>query len=115
MKKITGLILIMMLLTSFQTAVFAGNPLDKLTRGITNVATAPGEFIHQIEPAKEQSSNFVQATLIGVLRGTFFTLKRALVGLYEVVTFPIPKPDNYEPVYEPEMIVKDIAKGSFLQ
>jgi len=39
-----------------------------------------------------------------VLRGTVFTVRRAAVGVYDVVSFPFPGNNCYGPVIEPETI-----------
>ena len=41
-------------------------------------------------------------SLAGLGRGAIFMMGRALVGVYEMVTFPIPYPAHYKPVLQPE-------------
>ncbi len=91
----------------------AGNPLEKLARGITNVATSPGEFIYQMDPAIDSAPDVVTGYVMGIFKGAFYTIKRAGVGLYDILTFPIPRPCDYAPVYEPETLVKDVFRGSY--
>ena len=113
-RKIIGVILTASVLFVFsQASVLAGNPLEKLARGCTNIVTSPGELVYQINPAMKSTPDPVTGSFLALFRGIFFTIKRAGVGLYDVVTFPIPKPANYAPVYEPETLVKQVFKGSF--
>lgn len=94
-------------------AVLAGNPLEKLARGITNVATSPGEFIYQMDPAIDNAPDVVTGYVMGIFKGAFYTVKRAGIGLYDILTFPIPRPCGYEPVYKPETLVQEVFRGSY--
>jgi putative exosortase-associated protein (TIGR04073 family) len=38
---------------------------------------------------------------VGVLEGLSWGIARTLVGIYEVVTAPVPIPDRYRPIYTP--------------
>ncbi len=91
----------------------AGNPLEKLARGITNVATSPGEFIYQMDPAIDSAPDVVTGYVMGIFKGAFYTIKRAGAGLYDILTFPIPRPCGYEPLYEPETLVQQVFRGSY--
>lgn len=79
----------------------AGN---KLVRGVGNIVTGWVEVPYQVmEETKE--SNPIMGITLGLARGIGMTVARGLVGAYEVVTFPLPIPDAYEPIIEPENIV----------
>ncbi|MFH1799599.1 MAG: exosortase system-associated protein, TIGR04073 family [Candidatus Omnitrophota bacterium] len=113
-KKSKRVLLSLVLALLFMpSAVWAGNPWEKLARGITNVATSPGEFIYQMDPALESTPDKITGYILGLFRGAFFTVKRAGVGLYDIVTFPVAKPADYAPVYQPETLVKDVLRGSY--
>lgn len=108
------LIILMLCSLVMPPAAWAGTPLEKLARGIINVATSPGEFIYQIDPSVKSTPDKFTGYVVALFRGTFFTVKRAGVGLYDIVTFPIPEPHDYAPVYQPETLVNDVFyKGSY--
>ena len=45
--------------------------------------------------------------LIGVPRGVFYAVDRTLVGVFEIVTFPSPRPGNYDPIVRPEFLTAE--------
>jgi putative exosortase-associated protein (TIGR04073 family) len=78
-----------------------GTCLRKLQRGFLNVALCPFEISSEL--SKEvRNDTFPPSWMSGLGRGVFYTVGRALVGVYEVVTFPIPYPAGYKPVLQPE-------------
>ncbi len=82
-------------------------PLEKLGRGISNIATCPLEIGKNVEAANESDGIFA-AYSWGLLKGSADTLVRAVVGIYEVVTFPLPVPADYAPILtNPEYFLKD--------
>ena len=114
MKKLVALIIIISL--GFCGASHAvvetvekatDGPIEKLGRGVANVATCPLELIKGMDDAKQESGLFAAVTW-GILQGTFNIVKRAVVGVYEVVTFPIPLPRDYAPILtDPEFFWED--------
>jgi len=106
MKKFAVMILILCFI--LPGAAKADNPLTKLGRGLTNIVTAPGEYITQMPPSVEATSDYLSALFVDIFRGTGFTVFRAVLGVYDVVTFPLPIPKKYEPLYEPETIFGDL-------
>lgn len=76
-------------------------PLRKLQRGFLNVALSPWELAHELSQNKKTDSA-VPTWFGGAGRGAAYTAGRALTGVYEMVTFPLPWPANYEPVLQPE-------------
>ena len=84
----------------------AGNPVEKLGRGLANVATSFFELPKTMGEVKREKGNFAGWT-VGVLEGLVNIVKRAGVGVYEVATFPIPFPKDYEPILEdPEFFLR---------
>lgn len=73
----------------------------KFNRGFSAVALGflevPGSIV---EEAK--ASNPVQGLVVGLVKGTFRFARRELVGVYELLTFPVAVPDGYEKIVEPE-------------
>jgi putative exosortase-associated protein (TIGR04073 family) len=82
----------------------SGKALSKLSRGVTNVVTSPGEFLNQIPPAMEKSPDYLTGFLVSVGRGIGYTFLRAGAGIYDIATFPFPGPTNYEPTIKPVTI-----------
>ncbi len=78
-----------------------GTCLRKLQRGFLNVALSPFELSNEL--SKEvRNDTFPPSWVAGLGRGACYTVGRALVGVYEMVTFPIPYPADYKPVLQPE-------------
>ena len=78
-----------------------GTPQRKLQRGFLNVALSPIEISNEL--SKEVRNDTMPPSWIaGLGRGAVYMVGRALVGVYEMVTFPFPYPANYKPVLQPE-------------
>ena len=78
-----------------------GTMSRKLQRAFLNVALAPIEISYELKKARLQETA-IPNWFIGTLRGGFAMVGRMIIGIYELVTFPIPIPKNYEPVIYPE-------------
>ena len=103
-KKIICLTLAVLLALS--TQVYAANPgpLTKIGRGVTNIVTCFGEYIYQIPRSVEQTPDYFSAAVVDVVRGTGFTIFRAVTGVYDVLTFPFPGANNYESIIKPDTV-----------
>ncbi len=78
-----------------------GTFMRKAQRGFLNIALSPFEISNEL--AKEVRKDTLPPSWIaGAGRGAFYMVGRALVGVYELVTFPIPYPANYQPILKPE-------------
>lgn len=78
-----------------------GTPLRKLQRGFLNVALSPIEI--STELSKEvRNDTLPPSWFVGLGRGSIYAVGRTLVGIYEMVTFPLPCPTNFKPVLQPE-------------
>ena len=97
MRIFVSLVLIMVLVFSVAEVALAGTPLEKLGRGVANVITCPIELVAGIVDTGNESGPMAGCT-IGVLKGTFNIVRRAVVGVYEVVSFPVPVPEDYAPI-----------------
>jgi len=83
------------------------NAWKKLGRGLCNVVTFPFELPSQISKANISDGPMAAMTW-GVVKGLGMTAFRALVGVYEVVSFPVPVPDGYKPILtDPEFFFED--------
>lgn len=107
MKKFTIALLVIFLTMSVAFQAAADGPVDKLGRGLTNVATCPFEITKGMDDEKQESGIFA-GLITGTLKGTVNMVKRAAVGVYEVATFPIPAPKGYKPILkEPEYFLEE--------
>lgn len=74
----------------------------KLWRGVINVATSPIEVPKQLYTTTRDMG--VPGPFVGVFKGAFMTLYRAVGGAVEAATFPAPVPGDYAPMLEPAYI-----------
>ena len=78
-----------------------GTPQRKIQRGFLNVVLSPFEISNEL--SKEVRNDTLPPSWVaGLGRGAIYAVGRALVGVYEIVTFPIPYPAHYKPVLQPE-------------
>lgn len=132
LKKITWIALLLMVITSVtafaadsaEGTVIKASPkkkslkslmdsdkaTEKLSRGLANMATSPGEFIYQIPASQKQSPDYLTAFFVNTVRGTGYMVARFFTGLYDVVTFPFPGKTQYQPLMEPETIVEPVGE-----
>lgn len=73
----------------------------KLQRGFLNVALSPLEISNELDKEKKNDT-LPPSWIAGAGRGAAFMVGRALVGVYEMVTFPLAYPNCYKPVLQPE-------------
>lgn len=95
-------------------AGWLNKPLRKLGRGMTNVAFGALEIPIKIYDVN-QADGGLAAISYGTLQGAAFCIVREVVGVIEVVTFPMPLPDcpdnsldmgwGYGVILEPEFVV----------
>lgn len=109
-SPIMGRILIMIILSAAVLAAppaFSaqlenqGTPARKLQRGFLNIALCPWELVRELSIDKK-SEHAVPTWMTGIGKGSVYTVGRALAGFYDLLTFPVPYPGNYEPVVMPE-------------
>lgn len=89
--------------------------LTKFSRGVTNVATSPGEFVTQMPTAMEQSPDYLTGFIVSLGRGLGYGLLRAGSGIYDIATCPFPGPTNYKPIMKPETIVEKFGDTTISQ
>ena len=106
-KKICVMVIVSFFAASVAAPAYCDDALKKLGRGTANVLTAPLELLEQQQRANRDDGPFAGLTY-GVFKGVCMTGVRALVGVYEIVTFPIPIPKNYKPILKnPEFFLED--------
>lgn len=79
----------------------------KLGRGLANTLFGIAEIPIQIQATLDQEGSGAAATY-GVIKGLSRFFIREGVGIYEILTFPIPYPKYYEPILEPEFLLNEM-------
>ena len=79
--------------------------LRKLGRGIGNTLFGVVEVPNQITKAHAEHGG--GAFFYGTGKGLFRWIGRELVGVYEIITFPLPLPSGYKPIMQPEFPGED--------
>lgn len=72
-------------------------PLKKLGRGMSNFLTFPFEVPYRIGRANESDGPYAAFTY-GLVKGLTMSVYRALIGTYEILSFPLPLPEGYRPI-----------------
>lgn len=91
----------------------AGDPIRKLGRGICNVAFGVCEVPLKIYYVNQEDGGLAAVTY-GPLKGVAYCVAREVVGVIDIVTFPMPLPGcpddsrdtgwGYGPIMRPEWI-----------
>ena len=94
--------------------IIANNPIRKLGRGFSNVLFGILEIF--IQPYKiNETEGGIAALSYGLFKGIFYFIGREVVGVIDIITFPMPLPGasnskydsvswGYGPLIEPEWI-----------
>jgi len=101
MKKIITLLLISTII--FAPMAQAQNPARKLLRGTVNILTGWIELPKNIYDTSVEETMLSGLTM-GVAKGVGMVIVRTGCGVYELVTFPFPVPEDYEVILEPEFV-----------
>lgn len=75
----------------------------KFVRGAANIATGWVEIPKQIYLVGKKEG-WVQGAFRGPLEGFGMFIARTVAGAYEVLTFPIPLPADYQPMLLPDYV-----------
>ena len=79
----------------------------KLGRGVSNILLGWIEIPRNIAKEWRKTDPFT-GTILGSIKGVGWTVARTLAGVYEVVSFPFPVPNNYALVMNPEFILPTV-------
>ncbi|MCA9407404.1 MAG: exosortase system-associated protein, TIGR04073 family [Candidatus Omnitrophica bacterium] len=109
MKKVILVLTIMCVSLSFANTSFAYNDqLRKLKRGGINVVTSVGEIPNQMKEVwkddKMADKPKAAKAYSGFLKGITYTFARMGSGLWDMFTFNLETPKNYEPLMKPAYI-----------
>ena len=106
MKKGIIVCIALLMIFSLATTCFAQDPGKKLVRGVANVLTGWVELPKNIYDTSVEENIFSGLT-IGLAKGLGMGIVRTGAGIYEVITFPFPIPEDYAPVLEPEFVFNE--------
>ena len=81
------------------SSAWAQDPIHKVGRGVGNVLTGWLELPKQLHLGY-QEPNPAAGIVWGIVKGVGMTVLRSGLGVYEVVTFPIPYPKDYASPYD---------------
>jgi len=79
----------------------ADNAADKAGRGFAAIATPFLEIPGNIIDTSEREGAAAGWT-VGLAKGIGMSIIRPPIGVYELLTAPIPAPANFEPILQPE-------------
>jgi len=109
MKRLIASGLTALFLVSCVSAGHCDTALKKLGRGVCNIGTCPMEILEQTKRVNEEDGTLAALTY-GAIKGVAMMGVRAVVGVYEVATFPLPFPKKYEPILkDPEFFSEEIV------
>ncbi len=106
MKKGLAIAIVMVMVLALATVSYAQDPAKKLGRGLANILTGWIELPKNIYDTSVEDNPLAGLT-IGLAKGIGMTIVRTGAGIYEVVTFPFPIPEDYGPVLEPEFVFSE--------
>ena len=86
--------------------------MHKLGRGVVNFFTGWIEIPKNIAVEWKKSDPF-SGFVVGTVKGFGWGWGRTLCGVYDVFTFPLPIPENYAPLMDPEFILPGIWGADF--
>ncbi len=84
--------------------------VNKLFRGIANAATGWMELFKQPSLVWQESGP-ARGLSWGLVKGLGYAIARSVGGAYEIITFPVPIPDGYRPIMQPEYVLSDVQQG----
>ncbi len=82
----------------------------KLFRGIVNAASGWMEIPKQMI-LTSQESGAAKGWTLGFAKGIGYAVARSVVGGYEILTFPIPVPEEYRPIMQPQYVLSDLPEN----
>ena len=76
-----------------------GTAERKFQRGLINTVFAPVEISYALSDKLAKGEQLPPAWIgNGILRGTYFAILRAISGIYDMMTAPLPCPLEYKPL-----------------
>ncbi len=121
-RMMTGVLLLALVFLSVTGPVWAGTGsvaetdtgglvVAKLFRGIVNAATGWMEIPKQMSLIWQEKGPGSGLTW-GFIKGIGFAVARSVAGGYEIATFPVPVPEGYRPIMQPEYVLSDFGQSN---
>ncbi|MBI3615549.1 MAG: exosortase system-associated protein, TIGR04073 family [Candidatus Omnitrophica bacterium] len=85
--------------------------VTKLFRGIVNAATGWMEIPKQTSLIWQDQGPGPGLSW-GLVKGFGYAIGRSVVGAYEIVTFPFPIPEGYQPIMRPDYVMSDMGQSN---
>jgi len=110
MKRL-GLLFIVLIVMSSSLARAEQGPAQKFYRGIVNIVTAPIEVPKQARAYWIKGAQITPHILVWIFSGAVWGVvegvKRMGSGVWDIVSFPVNKPEGYEPLFKPDFVFND--------
>ena len=113
MSKILLTTLLIILIISISSPVFAQETStikkisNKLVRGVINTITGWVEIPKNIYEIGSETGNPINGLLYGAQKGIGMSIVRTGTGLYDIVSFAFPWPEDYNTLIQPEFIYNE--------
>ncbi|MBU0570760.1 MAG: exosortase system-associated protein, TIGR04073 family [Candidatus Omnitrophica bacterium] len=104
--KMVVVCLMVVAMLGMATQCYAQDPAKKLGRGLANILTGWVELPKNIYDTSVED-NVLAGITMGLAKGIGMFIVRTGAGVYEVVMFPFPIPEDYQPVLEPEFVFSE--------
>ena len=104
MRRLTRLVLVFFIIVAISSMCYAQGPARKLGRGVANIVTGWVEIPKTIYVTCADKDVLTGLT-IGPVQGIWMFLVRTSAGVYEFGTFPVPIPEDYDPILRPEFVL----------
>ncbi len=92
-------------------ACAATGVVHKLWRGVVNIASAPLEIPKGFRKGwidgSKKTPHIIVWLVCGTVEGSVNTVKRLGSGVWDVVSFPVAVPADYQAIYEPEYVLQN--------
>ena len=104
MKKAIVWAIVLGVILNFASYGYCQDAFRKLGRGVANVALSPVELPKNVADAYYKHHTLSESVIFGIPKGIADMVIRCAAGVYDIVTFPFPIPEDYRPVLMPEYI-----------
>lgn len=110
MRRVISVFLVAIMILSLSSLVYAKGPGDKLVRGAGNVLSGWLEIPQTIDEEWKASKNAGVGIVAGFFKGLALTVGRIGSGIWDILTFPAPVPEGYEPLFKPDYVFEKAGK-----
>lgn len=108
-KLIVAVIAFSIMFCSCAFAESHPGPIEKLSTGLWNVLSSPGEMLYSVTENRT-GTGLLAGTSHGLLEGLSRFVVKGVTGIVEVGTFLLPWPNGYDPILESTAGFKEQGK-----